>query len=78
MHPYSPSGDPAYRDYLFYLDDNVLIIQIYAPLEAKHEVDATAKTLSFVNLAVCQFLAELSGQSGRKINRIHIFMLIFF
>jgi hypothetical protein len=60
------------------IDDNALINQLLAPLEAEHEIDATAKTLSFVNPAVCQFLAELSGQSGGKINRIHIFMLIFF
>ncbi len=79
VHPYSPSGDPCSQRLFYNIHGNALIIHIFAPLEAGHEVDATAKTLSLVNPAVCQLLAELSGQSSGKINRtFYLFRQLYF
>ncbi len=43
---------PSNRDYLIYIDDNVLIIKLLPPLEERHDVNTTAKAHSFVNMSV--------------------------
>jgi hypothetical protein len=47
-----------------YIDDNTLIIQLLASLEAGHGVDTAAKAHSFVNLAVLPRLTNLGLQEA--------------
>ncbi len=50
VHPYILSRDPCLQRLFNNIDDNALINQLLAPLEARHEVEAVAKSHSFVNL----------------------------
>jgi hypothetical protein len=50
-----------------YIDDNSLIIQLFAPLEVGHEVDTAAKAHSFVNLAVLP-AGKIGSAGGSVVN----------
>ncbi len=50
-----------------YIDDNAFISQLCAPLEVGHEVNTARQKPFCDHIKYSQLLAELSGQSDRKI-----------